>query len=363
MRQVWTLFNISGGQNLSMSQGRLKQILLIPDYHVLVRYLARPTGYKKELTWRKSPPYKAGEAEHRKQLGALSRLPDEILIMIFKTFIQRSEEEDHLWGLYTLAVTNSYLAEIAYEVVQRHFMWMSQQWEGHRLICVGSRAEVKDLPPRVFYPHEVAVMDQYDNELTEYLYGKCPDDDSKSHIDGYDLNKAPRSLGLRELRRGSDDLAKCLEDLSLFRVVYDAPPQDWILANTTAMEFVRFDAIVNLQDCLDRVTTGPFLDTKYQAFGLGHVILSRICWSSAGSDMRTDGLSYELHRGPWAGHRFTIITRDTLGRGEGWKDISEQVVKDMEVLARGYYGRNWRKCVKQKRPPPRSIPVDPRYRF
>ncbi|KAI0078032.1 hypothetical protein K474DRAFT_1771285 [Panus rudis PR-1116 ss-1] len=344
MGQYWTLFNISHEQNMGSSGAKLGEMLFCGSYNKLVQYLARPTGFDRELTWISASH--AGRVEHKKQLGSLSRFPDEILVLILKSFLGPQPDNQRRWGLYTLALTNTYLAEIAYEVVQRDFMEYVPQWVIHRLICVGDYSRADDLPPDVFHQPEVDAMKGYE-ELMDYLFARCPKDHSESDFGGWTMDGAPKALGLQKIERRWDDQSQCLEDLSTTRVLYDGSPEDWVLANSTTAEYVRFDAIVEMQDCRDLVTKGPFMDHQYYTFGLGHVILSRICWSSDESvAMDTEGLSYQLHRGPWAGHRFTIGRKELLGE-EGWTDISDQVVKDMEILAKGFYGSGWRERVKK----------------
>ncbi|KAI0073617.1 hypothetical protein K474DRAFT_176681 [Panus rudis PR-1116 ss-1] len=351
MGQYWELYNISFKQVMSGSGGsKLGEMLLSAGWHAMVKYLAKPTGYKKEVTWRKS---NIAKSEHKKQLGALARIPDEMIVMIFKEMLIAPRDSDELWPFFTLAITNTYLGEIAYEVVQRHF---AEHWAGHRLICVGDYAKTDDLPPGVFHQDEVDAMASH-KYLDGYLNSKCIHDHSRSNICGYDLYTAPKALQveLEHILCSHPDptlrqQARCLRDLSTPRLLYDAPYQDWVVANIVSKEFVRFETIVDLQECDAVVGKGPFIGGRYNFFGLGHVILSRICWSADPSvAMHVDGLSYELHRGPWAGHRFTITTKDRLGKGVEWKDISDQVKEDMEVLADAYFGGDWRNSVKASR--------------
>lgn len=69
--------------------------------------------------------------------------------------------------------------------------------------------------------------------------------------------------------------------------------------------------------------------------GLEHIILARVCWSTDPSV----ATPYEgdLHRGVWAGDRFTITTLERLevevaDFGEVWKDASEDVIKELDAI-------------------------------
>ncbi|KAI0073616.1 hypothetical protein K474DRAFT_1774611 [Panus rudis PR-1116 ss-1] len=355
MGQYWELYNISARQAMSSSAGvKLSGgMLFSEDWHALVRYLAKPTGYIKEVTWRK---LKVAKPEHKKQLGALFRLPDEILALILKEMLNAPRGSDEFWSFFTLAITNSYLSDIAYEVVQRHF---AENWAAHRLICVGDYASTNDLPPGVFHQDELDAIASLNPRpsLQRYLKTECIYDHRATSILGFEVYKAPEALNYLLLRfHAREDPAarrqvKCLDDLCTPRLLYDAPYHEWVLADIVTKELVRLEAIVDLQECEAVVGTGPFIYGSYQFFGLGHVILSRICWSADPSvAMETDGLSYEIHRGPWAGHRFTITTKDRLGKGDEWTDISDQVRDDMEVLAKHCFETDdWREYVKGER--------------
>ncbi|KAI0082025.1 hypothetical protein K474DRAFT_1655954 [Panus rudis PR-1116 ss-1] len=356
MAQGWKLYNVSTRQFMPgpCEESEFKYMFLSEKWHILVKYLAKPTGYKKKVTWRK---VNIAKFEHKKQLGALSRLPDEILLMIFEASLDAwYRDDDRLnWTFFTLGITNTYLAEIAYEVVQRHFVYLTDNWFCNRLICVGHNASVDaaDLPPRAFRKDDVDAMASH-KTLQDYLDFKCIYPHSRSDVQGFDLEKAPKALQLHsECYSGNNPTARqqaeCLLDLSTPRLLYDGPYSDWVLADLDTGEFVRLWAILALQNLIGDAT-GPFVDkvTEGRVFGLGHVLLSRICYSTDPSQvaLQTDGLSYAQNRGPWAGHHFTITTRRDLDRERGWKDISGKVAKDVEAILRGCFGNDWRRCAR-----------------
>lgn len=96
-----------------------------------------------------------------------------------------------------------------------------------------------------------------------------------------------------------------------------------VLCNFVTREYVRENALTVARGRVVRVTWG-------------HVLLSKICWSS---DPYTGMMSGRaLHRGAWAGGRFCITTLDSLPEievemgfaawgegGRGWRDVSAEV--------------------------------------
>ena len=119
----------------------------------------------------------------------------------------------------------------------------------------------------------------------------------------------------------------------------------WVLRNLTTKEFVTADAIA----IKPYLVKGPLI----YGLGFGEVVLSRICWSSVPDMSVSDKLL--LHRGVWAGHRLDIVTTEKLqmergeGGGDPWKDVSEEVVKEMETIWRSELGDEWARMLCEKR--------------
>ena len=74
---------------------------------------------------------------------------------------------------------------------------------------------------------------------------------------------------------------------------------------------------------------------RFDSVGLGHVVLSRICWSPDRSVWIRYGGGIQVHRGVWAGDRFDITSADALeekaanGQRVEWKDVTEEVLEEM----------------------------------
>jgi len=91
----------------------------------------------------------------------------------------------------------------------------------------------------------------------------------------------------------------------------------WVLRNLTTKEYVRCRFDVEIQQA--------FVETKLLRVSVEDVLLLRFCWT-------LDDIPHNLiERGSWAGHAFDIVlTEEEMPamKQEGWKDITEDVVKD-----------------------------------
>ncbi|KAJ7644684.1 hypothetical protein FB45DRAFT_999645 [Roridomyces roridus] len=106
-----------------------------------------------------------------------------------------------------------------------------------------------------------------------------------------------------------------------------------ILRNLSRKQYVPKSALWDW-----RVKTVP---TMKEAEGVcnNEIVLSRICLSSDPSI----SMSYEgdLHRGAWAGDRFDFDDEewlDELEEGNGWTDVSDEILKEVEAIWRSEYG-------------------------
>ena len=94
-------------------------------------------------------------------------------------------------------------------------------------------------------------------------------------------------------------------------------------------------------------------------WSLGHAVLSRICWTTwPGGGPPSNWLPLHLRRGIWAGHRFDITTwrrhvseaqkknslmgEDEKGEEGEWKDVSDEVRKEMDEFLEMFYGADWK---------------------
>jgi len=117
---------------------------------------------------------------------------------------------------------------------------------------------------------------------------------------------------------------------------YYPEDQPWILRNLTTKEFVRSEAIALRPEDIH----GP----RIEGLGFGEVVVSRISWSTSPTMSISD--KSKIHRGVWAGHRFDITTlarhvKET--KGEEWRDVSEEVAREIAGIWEDEYGPDWRR--------------------
>jgi hypothetical protein len=209
-------------------------------------------------------------------------------------------------------------------------------WTGESIICVGDYVEAGDHPPGLFTEDERSELQQLLDEgrpitLLDYVHEYT------------EINVSLPTTLLRQLLSkgyyrmpdsgGSEIIETVHPEFSQFY------PEDvpWILRNLTTREYVRSDAIAMKPEHIH----GPNIDF----LGFGEVVLSRICWSSDPSvNMAYNG---NIHRGVWAGHCFDITTRARHEQDvkEEWKDVSEEVAKEIASIWESEYGGDWRRII------------------
>ncbi|TFY78072.1 hypothetical protein EWM64_g5943 [Hericium alpestre] len=107
-----------------------------------------------------------------------------------------------------------------------------------------------------------------------------------------------------------------------------------ILRNLSRKEYVRQEAL-NL--CLFRY--GRFVEGSYRRLGFGHVIWMRTAWSTVES-VGVPQDTVETHKGRWAGDQFDFMENADFTETEvgddgllvPWKDVSEEVVKELRSI-------------------------------
>lgn len=196
----------------------------------------------------------------------------------------------------------------------------SAQWAGHRLICLGDYAQDDDLPPGVLSPEDELCLYEAETSLREFSEESLPklDEGRRSALRAGNWEFL---TGLSWVERAQYD---AIVRIANFRGC-DSELRESLLCNLTKREYVRQEAA----------------EAHGQA-GLGEFLLARICWSSDPSaSMSYEG---EIHRGVWAGDEFEVTTFDRLrGGSEGWKDVSDEMSREMEDMWESEYGEDWRK--------------------
>jgi hypothetical protein len=250
-------------------------------------------------------------------------------------------EELGIKDVLSLSLTNRYFWSVGRRHIQTYFMSFLGPWTGESIICVGDYVEAGDHPPGLFTEDERSELQQlldeegqpmmlldYTHEYTEIdvslpttLLRQLLSKDYCKHY--YGMSDSDRSEIIETVRPESSQFYPG-----------DVP---WILRNLTTQEYVRSDVIALKPEHIH----GP----NIEFLGFGEVVLSRICWSSDPSvNMAYNG---NIHRGVWAGHRFDITTRARHEQDvkEEWKDVSEEVAREIASIWESEYGGDWRRII------------------
>ncbi|KAI1383388.1 uncharacterized protein F4822DRAFT_434509 [Hypoxylon trugodes] len=262
-------------------------------------------------------------------------LPTEIHLMILD---QVDEYDCACFGL-----THIYFWQLALPVL--HDKWASSMapWAGKKIVASGIELEPGDFPNALFSIDEAVtlVLSKFHSNLdriqTMYVdpIGQLSLRELLTLFDFFNLSDEQpiitcesklESLKSVVRKRGHtvphEGLSTCFQanELTEFTEEDFYPRNEpWILRNLTKREFVRSEAIALKPEYV----RGPVIELV----GFGEALLSRICWSS-NPDVAID-------RGPWAGHRFDIITLSrhaATTRKEDWIDVSEEVSDSLHTI-------------------------------
>ena len=204
---------------------------------------------------------------------------------------------------------------------------LATQWAGDRIICIGDYVRRGDLPENLLSKEEEEMLDS-DHDEDSQSYYDCLVTHCDINVSGSPYQ--PDSLLLRLVRCVPwQHQRKLLTDIS---IGYRKPE---ILRNISKRQYMRRSALLGM------VETCPE-HWGWDRVDLGHVILSRISWSSDSSvSMSYDG---DIHRGVWAGDRFDITSADALdekdenGQAVEWTDVTDEVLEEMFKIWLSEYG-------------------------
>ncbi|GBE86774.1 hypothetical protein SCP_1000160 [Sparassis crispa] len=262
-------------------------------------------------------------------LGKLDKFPNEVLAMIFDCF-------DSVPDAICLGLVNGYFLALGRKRIHALIIARSAPWSGDRIICLGKRSREDHFPAGMLSEHEKHMLGML--KLQDDSPAACAadsDDDSNSDWPGlYDYamehfeeifpNTNTQKTKDMSLLMRNLPAPYSAQSMSEPDYVDGAQPSTvWALCNLSKREYVRGDKTAQLTHS---ATKGPCTDGSV---GLGHVLVTRICWSS---DSRV-GLQYngDLHQGPWAGDRIVITTLDRMPIGH-WTDISKEALKLVEAV-------------------------------
>ncbi|EXU96961.1 hypothetical protein X797_009878 [Metarhizium robertsii] len=224
-------------------------------------------------------------------------LPTEIILQVFK-------EVDCMKDLICLGLARRSFWAIARQRLHDYYMSLWGKWAGENIVYVGEYTQ----------PGDEQKMELCIRDASIRLYEACKNRD-KSHDPAF-------KLAYSEI---------VCEDSTYF-----PENESWILRNLTTKEFIRSEAIAIKPEYIH----GPFIEY----LGFHEVIVSRASWSTFSPTAMADPT--EITRGVWAGHRFDITTlaRHNLDpQATEWRDVSEEVAKEIASIWRDNHGPNWRK--------------------
>jgi hypothetical protein len=193
-------------------------------------------------------------------------------------------------------------------------------WAGDRILCLGEYLEYRDIPEGLLTTEE---LDDYGYSLT-YLCNK------KLREDGFN----PHSLVHNFLHDFHQQISQWdLRKLgSSIRLLYKTPD---ILRKISKHQYVRRAALLEMRQTCPK-------HWEFKHVDLGHVVFSRICWSSSSYvSILYDG---PIHRGVWAGDRSDITSEDALeerdenGQPIEWVDVTDEVLKEMHDIWSSEFG-------------------------
>ncbi|EAS28861.3 uncharacterized protein CIMG_07607 [Coccidioides immitis RS] len=110
----------------------------------------------------------------------------------------------------------------------------------------------------------------------------------------------------------------------------------WVLRNLTTREFVSAQAIALKPEYV----RGPFIDI----LGFGSVIIART-FRTTHYTLPTvcDDLERGTRcRGAWVGHMLEIVPLDSIHMDGSWKDVSNEVAKELAEICEAKFGEDWR---------------------
>ncbi|KAI1119336.1 hypothetical protein F5Y14DRAFT_437896 [Nemania sp. NC0429] len=286
-------------------------------------------------------------------VSTLSSLPPELHLLIF-SFIE------DIYDVISFGITNQYFSSIGREYLDDYIISQFGQWAGTNVVSWGAGIEPNDYPPGLFSTEEVEILRQYDYECSEgcpeeefwppepftlwhmLCPGKCMEIESPKSL--FDLVNGLRiGCSIRGMLTdpGYHSIMPRYNVKDDLDEAYFPSNQQWILRNLTTKETVHSNAIALSPDYIE----GP----NIQFLGFGHVVMSRICWSS--SPPYPWRGKPDIMRGVWAGHRFDITTlskHEAETRGEEWRDVSDTVTKEIASIWEAAHGPDWREVITQK---------------
>ncbi|CAK5270717.1 unnamed protein product [Mycena citricolor] len=274
----------------------------------------------------------------------LDRLPAELIDMVF--------------GILSEAMLDVVFAamscQMLWDLGRRHiYAYLEREvadmwWTGHRVLCCEVDLWISEIPDHILSADEQTELLNTKNStypcLIDHLSAEAPHLSFTHTKLSRDLNGSAyyeeRPLDIQHAIKLCHPL-QSWGSLEQEDIVWPAHPL--ILRNITRKQYVQgYDMDVAL---LKKYTDWRSKDGREveNFLDLGHVVLSRICWSSEGPlDDPIDCNETPIHRGIWAGDAFDIISAEDPDWAEMrssalWEDVTRAATDDLERMFRSVY--------------------------
>ncbi|OBZ67019.1 hypothetical protein A0H81_12802 [Grifola frondosa] len=281
MGQYWRVINLDKKEFLP-DTGKLSTLLFQPYPTWLVYYLAVPIASS-------CPESIEATSTTTAALGIL-RLPTELILVVFDNI-------DDPQDAVCLGLAHDALLPIGWDRIKGLIMAASPagSWAGDRVVCIGDEAR-SDYLPMLTLSEMQELNTKEENNFYNYVYDEFTE--ARLPVKWKPYTVIPR--------------LSSHEQMMLRRILEDPQDSQWVLCNLTTRQYVTSNALEDL--CGVPGKPGPQIFTS---LGFGHVLLSRICWSS---DPETDVRHWrDLGFGDWAGDRFEITTMQEMRSYKGRK--------------------------------------------
>ncbi|KAK5991130.1 hypothetical protein PT974_09408 [Cladobotryum mycophilum] len=268
--------------------------------------------------------------------AGINSLPTELIHLIF-TYLEIDD-------MVCFGATHSRYWRIGREHIYKIYSSGIGQLAGKPLVCVGDKVDKGDYPEGLFTTEEVEklgtlTLSAHDNsQMVPFRLCDISHPDVGTLVWSPDLEADTRVLFRLCRKRGvfPNDPAfdKLISQIIANNTWFYAVDQEWVLRNLTTKELVLVDRLTDPSKICGPLSAG---------IGFREAIICRTCWSSrACPDIKKN-----ISRGVWAGHRFDIITvsrhvREVGDAASEWRDVSDDVLRDIEEIMEGEYGLNWR---------------------
>ncbi|KAL7621873.1 hypothetical protein AAE478_007373 [Parahypoxylon ruwenzoriense] len=338
--------------------GKLGEILFDGSAADLVRLLAVPIRRQAHTSYplcRKLAEMRQGNSDdkvyHHSRRATISHLPLEGLCLIF-SYLEDPQDIIHL------GLAGPRFWAVALDYMDAYYSSLLGRWAGKNIVCVGGDVEPGDFPPGLFseeetelHPREVETLiyDDYPEygsdvrpfTLYHFTYPSISEIERETSVQHVSTGFYVDYLERKEFNTISMQSASS-SDLCVEESDYLPTNQPWILRNLTTKEFVRAESIALEPEDI----SGP----NITYLGFGEVVMSRICWSTSPSVSMQDDTN--ISRGVWAGHKFDITTvarHEAETKNEVWRDVGDEIAREIATIWEGDYGPDWRKVIRERR--------------